>query len=105
MALHCNHLLHLLFSKFQPIKHVLQVMPPNSVSILWQLPQLATLTVAEILFCVTGFEFVYSQSPASLKSVARALWLVSNAIGDGLLVGISLFNMQDVILQTLLNMD
>ncbi|KAI1719190.1 POT family domain-containing protein [Ditylenchus destructor] len=86
----------------KPKKHVFQVMPSNSVSILWQLPQIAMLTAAEVLFSVTGYEFAYSQSPASLKSVVQALWFVSGAFGDGLLVGISLFNMRDVILQTMI---
>ncbi|KAI1720975.1 POT family domain-containing protein [Ditylenchus destructor] len=86
----------------KPKKHIFQVMPSNSVSILWQLPQIAMLTAAEVLFSVTGYEFAYSQSPASLKSVVQALWFVSGAFGDGLLVGISLFNMQDVILQTMI---
>jgi solute carrier family 15 oligopeptide transporter 1 len=43
------------------MKTVHQVVPPNSVSIYWQLPQIFVISVAEILFSVTGNEFVYSQ--------------------------------------------
>jgi solute carrier family 15 oligopeptide transporter 1 len=43
------------------MKTVHQVVPPNSVSILWQFPQIFVISVAEILFSVTGNEFVYSQ--------------------------------------------
>jgi hypothetical protein len=46
-----------------------QLVRPNSVNILWQLPQLFVMTVGEILFSVTGLEFSYSQAAPSMKSV------------------------------------
>jgi solute carrier family 15 oligopeptide transporter 1 len=33
----------------------------NAVSILWQVPQIVTITAAEILFSITGLEFSYTQ--------------------------------------------
>jgi solute carrier family 15 oligopeptide transporter 1 len=45
------------------------VVRPNSINMLWQLPQFLVITVGEILFSVTGPEFSYSQSAPSMKSV------------------------------------
>jgi dipeptide/tripeptide permease len=39
----------------------------TTVSILWQAPQYVLSSVGEVLFSVTGFEFVFSESPDSLK--------------------------------------
>jgi dipeptide/tripeptide permease len=54
----------------------------KQISILWQVPQYAILTAAEVLFSVTGLEFAYSQAPASMKSVVQAIWCLTSAEGD-----------------------
>lgn len=38
-----------------------EVTPPNSVNILWLLPQYFVVTVGEVMFSVTGLTFSYSQ--------------------------------------------
>jgi POT family proton-dependent oligopeptide transporter len=55
-----------------------------SVSMIWQIPQITVLTVAEILLNVTGLEFAYSQAPANMQAMILALYLFMTAIGDGL---------------------
>lgn len=47
------------------------IVRPNSVSVLWQLPQYFVMTMGEILFSVTGLEFSYSQASPSMKSVLQ----------------------------------
>uniref|UniRef100_A0A0D6R7Q4 Major facilitator superfamily (MFS) profile domain-containing protein n=1 Tax=Araucaria cunninghamii TaxID=56994 RepID=A0A0D6R7Q4_ARACU len=54
----------------------------HQVSILWQVPQYAIITAAEVLFSITGLEFAYSQAPVSMKSVVQAVWLLTSAAGD-----------------------
>mmetsp|Transcript_7293 Transcript_7293/g.10436 ORF Transcript_7293/g.10436 Transcript_7293/m.10436 type:complete len:513 (-) Transcript_7293:50-1588(-) len=57
-------------------------MSTKKVSVLWQLPQIINLSLAEILVSVTGSEFAYSNSPVSMKSLVMALYLVMTSLGD-----------------------
>ena len=45
------------------------------VHVLWQLPQVTIITVAEIFLSVTGLEFAYATSPDRLKAFLMALVL------------------------------
>ncbi|CAG9772811.1 unnamed protein product [Ceutorhynchus assimilis] len=59
---------------------------PNSVHILWLLPQYFVITAAEIMFSITGLELSYSQAPASMKSVLQACFLLTTAFGNLIIV-------------------
>ncbi|XP_046443386.1 solute carrier family 15 member 1-like [Daphnia pulex] len=59
-----------------------QVTPPNTVGILWLLPQYFVVTFGEVMFSVTGLSFSYSQAPISMKSVMTAIWLMVVAFGN-----------------------
>lgn len=50
---------------------VYTVVRPNTVNILWQLPQFFVITVGEVLFSITGLEFSYSQASVNMKSVVQ----------------------------------
>ncbi|CAL8106830.1 unnamed protein product [Orchesella dallaii] len=54
---------------------------PN-VHIVWQLPQLVAMVVAEIMFQISGMEFSYSAAPDSMKSLMQAVWLLTSAFGN-----------------------
>ena len=54
----------------------------TKLNVLWQLPQIFVLSMAEILVSVTGLEFAYTFSPSSMKSVVMAALLLTTAIGD-----------------------
>uniref|UniRef100_A0AC35U4S8 Peptide transporter family 1 n=1 Tax=Rhabditophanes sp. KR3021 TaxID=114890 RepID=A0AC35U4S8_9BILA len=69
-----------------------QVVPKNHVSILWQVPQYVVITVAEILFSITGLEFAYSQAAPSMKSVVQAIWLLTVAFGDLIIIIIEILD-------------
>jgi len=62
----------------------------NQVNILWQLPQYFVITFAEILISITGIEFAYSQAAPSMKSVVQAIWLFTVALGDLIIILITL---------------
>ncbi|XP_054274827.1 peptide transporter family 1-like [Macrosteles quadrilineatus] len=63
--------------------------PPNSVHILWQLPQIIVISAAEIMFSITGLEFSYSKAPQSMKSVISSLWLLTDSFGNLLIIVVS----------------
>ncbi|GFY68908.1 solute carrier family 15 member 2 [Trichonephila inaurata madagascariensis] len=56
------------------------------ISILYQIPQIVFLSCGEVMFSVTGLKFTYSQAPSSLKSVVQAIWLVTNGIGNVIVI-------------------
>ncbi|CAB3400131.1 unnamed protein product [Caenorhabditis bovis] len=76
----------------KPVVHVLQLVESNKVSILWQVPQIVVITAAEILFSITGYEFAYSQSAPSMKAMVQALWLLTTACGDTIIVIITIID-------------
>ncbi|GFQ92791.1 solute carrier family 15 member 2 [Trichonephila clavata] len=59
---------------------------PNSIHRLWQIPQCIVITAGEVMFSITGLDFSYSQAPASLKSVVQAIWLLTSALGNFIVV-------------------
>ncbi|XP_039763196.1 peptide transporter family 1 isoform X2 [Pararge aegeria] len=62
------------------------ITPPNSVHILWLIPQYVILTMGEVMFSVTGLEFSFTQAPASMKSVLTSVWLLTVAFGNLIVV-------------------
>ena len=67
-------------NRLRPLLHTLTT--PNSIHILWQVPQYFIITASEVMFSVTGVEFAYSQAPVSMKSVVQAAWLLTIALGQ-----------------------
>ncbi|KAI6173174.1 hypothetical protein M3Y98_01053900 [Aphelenchoides besseyi] len=54
----------------------------NTISILWQLPQILAISVGEVLICCTALEFAYSQAAPSMKSLLQAVWLMTIFFGN-----------------------
>ena len=63
-----------------------EITMPNSVHMLWLIPQYVVMTAAEVMFSVTGLEFAYSQAPPSMKSLLQASWLLTVALGNVIVV-------------------
>lgn len=61
---------------------VVELIPANTISMLWQVPQYIVITVGEALFSITGLEFSYSEASPSMKSVLTAIWLLTTAFGN-----------------------
>lgn len=76
---------------------VVQLTAPNSVHMLWMLPQYALLAAGEAIMGVTGMLFAYSESPESMKTVLQACWLLTIALGhmiDVIVVGAKFIDSQ-----------
>ncbi|XP_015171560.1 PREDICTED: peptide transporter family 1 isoform X2 [Polistes dominula] len=76
---------------------IITVTPPNSMHLMWLLPQYIVITMAEVLFSVTGLEFAFTQSPPSMKSLMQSSWLLTVAFGNLIVViiaKVSFFNRQ-----------
>jgi solute carrier family 15 oligopeptide transporter 1 len=63
-----------------------EITTPNTIHMLWLIPQYVVMTAAEVMFSVTGLEFAYSQAPASMKSLLQASWLLTVAFGNVIVV-------------------
>lgn len=59
---------------------------PNSVSMLWLIPQYVVVTLGEVMFSITGLEFSFTQAPVSMKSVIQGCWLLTVAFGNLIVV-------------------
>ena len=70
----------------------IQMTPPNSLSILWQIPQIVTMTIGDMMFCVTGIAFAYEQSPKHLKSIVQSFRLLTVAFGNAVIAIITKMN-------------
>lgn len=73
-----------LFTQVEKQHQLIEITPPNSVHILWQIPQYVCLSVGDIMFSITGSSFTYAEAPASMTTVMQAFWLFLQAVGNGL---------------------
>jgi len=65
---------------------LLTVTEPNSMHMLWLIPQYFVMTMAEVMFSVTGLAFAFTQAPESMKSVLQAGWLLTTSFGQVIVV-------------------
>ncbi|KAG8232131.1 hypothetical protein J437_LFUL012140 [Ladona fulva] len=65
---------------------LVEVTVPNTVHMMWLLPQYIVITAGEIMFSITGLEFSFTQAPSSMKSVMQAAWLLTVAFGNLIVV-------------------
>ncbi|XP_061378372.1 peptide transporter family 1-like [Danaus plexippus] len=69
--------------------NLITITQPNSITMAWLLPQLLMIAMAEVLFAITGSEFIFKEAPKSLKSVMTAAWLIIEAIGNIIIIVIT----------------
>lgn len=68
------------------IGRTITVTQPNKLHMALMLPQYIILTMAEVMFSVTGLQFAFTQAPESMKSLLQAGWLLSVAFGNLIVV-------------------
>lgn len=59
------------------------------LSVLWQTVPYVILTTAEVLVSTTGLEFAFREAAPEMKSLVMSLWLLTIALGDLLVAGIT----------------
>lgn len=77
--------------------NIITVANPNSMHILWLVPQIVIITISEVMFSVTGLEFAFTQAPPTMKSLLQAAWLMTVALGNLIVViiaNIAIFDRQ-----------
>ena len=57
-------------------------MEANQLSVFWQVPQYLAMASAEVMLSSVGLEFAYAQTPASMRPVLQAAWLLTVATGN-----------------------
>jgi POT family proton-dependent oligopeptide transporter len=65
------------------------------LSVAWQIPQIWFMACAEITVAISGLDFVYSQSPERSRNVVNAIWSLTSAVGNLLVVVISLLEIDN----------
>lgn len=81
----------------EKVAKIITVTEPNSMHMMWLLPQLIIITMGEVMFSVTGLQFAFTQAPESMKSLLQAAWLLTVAIGNLIVVivaEVSIFDSQ-----------
>lgn len=68
------------------VAKTITVTQPNKLHIAYLLPQYIIITMAEVMFSITGLEFAFTQAPKSMKSLLQAGWLLSTAFGNLIVV-------------------
>jgi len=78
----------LLYNNDQNVINMTQLMdiPARAINIFIQVPQYIVMTLGECLFSVTGLGFAYSQASPSMKSILTAIWLLTVAVGNVVVV-------------------
>ncbi|XP_063827883.1 peptide transporter family 1-like [Ostrinia nubilalis] len=61
----------------------------NSISMAFLLPQFLIMSTAEVLFAVTGNEFAFKEAPDSMKAVMSAVWMLTNAVGNVIIIAVT----------------
>ncbi|XP_070544234.1 solute carrier family 15 member 4-like [Ptychodera flava] len=67
-----------------PLQQVINddVYNASNISIFVQIPQFTLIGASEIFTSITGLEFAYSQSPASMQGVVMGMFLLTSGLGS-----------------------
>lgn len=62
---------------------------PNKAHIALQTPVYVLMGLAEIFASITGLEYAFTKAPASMKSLVTSIYLLQNAFGSAIGIGVS----------------
>uniref|UniRef100_A0A1I7YU12 MFS domain-containing protein n=1 Tax=Steinernema glaseri TaxID=37863 RepID=A0A1I7YU12_9BILA len=67
---------------------LVELVPPATISVLWQMPQFTVMALGECVVGHTALQFAYSQASASMKSAITCIYLFTALLGNVINVGI-----------------
>ncbi|XP_045536290.1 peptide transporter family 1-like [Papilio machaon] len=68
------------------IANVILITEPNSITILLLIPQFIFLSIAEVMYAVTGSELAFREAPENMKAVVGSIWILMQAFGNILII-------------------
>lgn len=75
------------------VEWIIEIEPKNSLCILWQIPQISVMNMAEVMFFITGLAFTYEQAPPNMKSIVQSFWLLTIGFGNLIIVIVTELNL------------
>lgn len=79
------------FAAVALLQREIEMSPPNSINVLYQVVPYLLITSAEVLVSVTGLEFAYTQAPRAMKSTIMGLFLLTVTFGNKLVAYLATF--------------
>jgi len=73
------------------VQFQIDALPRKSIHMMWLIPQYVAMTLAEVMFAITGIQFSYEEAPETMKSVLQAHWQFMDAFGNLILIVIVQF--------------
>jgi len=70
----------------------------NTINIVWIIPQFFLVSCAEVLLSVTGYEFAYTEAPTNMKGIMAALYLLTIASGNILVIIVQIITISNTIM-------
>lgn len=87
------------YNELHNTSYILSEFPKSEqLHILTTLPQIFMITSGEILCSITGLEFAYAYAPPSMKSVCQSFFLLTNALGNVVVIIFQKATDRDVVL-------
>nr|XP_014289055.1 solute carrier family 15 member 2 isoform X4 [Halyomorpha halys] len=59
-----------------------EITPPNEISVLWMIPQYIILSISMVLFRISAFAFLYTETPDTMKSLAWSMCYMNLSTGN-----------------------
>lgn len=73
-------------SKYQVFSKLLVLSPGHSVKLIYMVPQYVLMSIGEVMFAIAGLHFSFTQAPRAMKTVTIAMWQLSVAIGNVVII-------------------
>jgi hypothetical protein len=91
----CSRYTVLVFNRNKTLPHfdfiLITDIEPSNIHMIWQVPQIVLVAIAELIMVINGQAFAYHQAPVSMKSVLQSLWYFYIGLGDLFVIAVDQF--------------